>query len=607
VLVGTFRQGKPVHFAGPERCATLAEEVGLTLPDDTQMSLPLERRVEGFTKAVRRHLSLLEIEIENSALPADAFVIPLEPEELAVPIVEFALYCFGAPAPEQLRRGLEALEAGRDKLYPDIHMATIGNECRKRGIPWRRLWWSNKLYQIGEGAHLSRLDLTVTSRTPRLATGIAGDKAETNRLLARFGLPVARQICVTRAEDAWPAAQKIGLPVVVKPRIGNMGRGVSINLKTQAEVVGAARQAQQVSAVVAVESQIMGADHRVLIARGRIVAVARRTPPKVIGNGIHTIRELVASENASPHRSKTKLTILKTIEVDKEMERRVAAHGYTLDSVPPQGAEVFLRFGGGMSKGATAIDLTDQVHPKNAAALLKAAALVGLDIAGIDFLISDISKPYDEVGGAICEVNSRVATRAHMAAELGTDRSVASRLLDAIYTERNNGRVPTVLVVGSGSGDLAVRIAEGAEREIGRPVAVAGRERVAIGGEALDVKPVSLWQAHQIVTEDPDVHLVVLEVEAERIESEGLAVSKAELVVLADGWQPQSAGDVRPVLEKLGAPLIQTMDLEAVMSHLREQGHLAPGLLDATARFASPLDGISSSYTLANSSHDTMS
>ena len=571
VLVGDAPEELQAEAAAPDSLLLTARQLGLPDPVGLEAQSSIARSIESLSESIRTHLGLPPVDIDRAGLPPDRFVVAMDPEELSGAIVELAAEIATGRPLSRLQQLQARIQATRDRIYPHVHMNALGNECRRRGIPWRRLSWSPRLHQIGEGSRQCRLDLTITSRTGRLATGIAGDKAETNALLARFGLPVPRQLPAMSPYEGWEAAQRIGLPVVVKPRMGNKGTGVSVNLTSREEVGRAVQQALQHSRTALVESYIKGVDHRVLIAGDRIIAVAKRIPAHVVGDGRHTVRELVDIENANPERSvEHKLTLLKTIEFDSEMERRLSAHGYTLDSVPRQGETIFLRFGGNLSTGATAVDLTDEIHPENADMLIRATRLVGLDIAGIDFLTDDVTKPYHENGAGICEVNSRIATRAHMAAELGTGKSVVARLLDAIYSDDRQGRVPTVLIYDvDGLADiLAERIAGDATLRVG----VASPDRVAVAGRALKVLPPTLWDAHRLLTEDPTVDFIILEVKPERVEQDGLGISHADLIIVPE---PSNHGSSPPasahmdVLQRAASTIVRVGDMDRILAALR--------------------------------------
>jgi cyanophycin synthetase len=462
----------------------------------------------------------------------------------------------------------------RDRfLFPEIHYSALAAECAKRGINWRRLPWSRRLYQIGEGARQLRLDGTWSSRTSRPAVGISSDKAETVRLLRRFGVPVPKQISVATPNEAWAAAQEIGVPIVVKPRSSNLGKGVTTNLRERLEVENAVSEALRFSSSVLIEQQIAGLDHRVTIAESQIIAVAKRVPACVIGDGSRTIAQLVAAENLNPLRSDSgQHTLLKALDIDDEVERRIAEYGYRVDSVPFAGETVYLRYCGNVSRGGIPIDVAENVHPENAAMLLKAVKLVGLDIAGIDYLTTDIARPWYEVGAAIVEVNSRSATRIHMAAEFGTTKSVMGRLLDAVYTEPNSGHLPTVVVYGPPEvSSAAEQLAEKLGHAIGLVVGKGTAEQAVIAATHSRIEVRTLREAHQILTEDPETELLVLHVDPARIDGDGLGISHVDVAV-----DPTRRGFAHhsELLQRTGAALVEGADLSAVITALSARGLL---------------------------------
>ena len=275
----------------------------------------------------------------------------------------------------------------------------------------------------------------MTSLTSSLAVDIASDKELTNRLLAAAGLPVPTSEVVRRADDAVRIARRIGYPVVVKPLDGNHGRGVAINLTSEAEVRAAFDEAYDQSrrGYVLVESFITGKDYRVLVVGGHMVAIAERVPAHVIGDGVKTVAELVEITNADPRRGVGHEKVLTRIEVNEGAIELVRAQGYAMTDVPPRGEMVKLALTGNMSTGGISIDRTFEAHPDNVEIAEEAARVVGLDIAGIDFLCPDITQPVRETGGAICEVNAAPGFRMHTHPTIGEPQYVAKPVVDLLF------------------------------------------------------------------------------------------------------------------------------------------------------------------------------
>ncbi|HYF12529.1 MAG TPA: acetate--CoA ligase family protein, partial [Actinomycetota bacterium] len=256
---------------------------------------------------------------------------------------------------------------------------SIVDEAASRDIPWIRLN-EQSLVQLGWGKYQQRIRATMTSKSSSLAVDIAGDKDMTRQLLAAAGLPVPRGQIVRDDDDAVAAARRIGFPVVTKPLDGNHGRGVGLDLRTERDVrrgykraLAEARRDQ-----VVVESFVTGNDYRVLVVGGRMVAIAERVPAHVVGDGTHTIAELVDITNADPRRGIGHEKVLTRIKVDEAAVALVKAQGYAMDGVPPDGVAVKLVATGNMSTGGSSIDRTWEAHEENVEIAEEAARVVGL-------------------------------------------------------------------------------------------------------------------------------------------------------------------------------------------------------------------------------------
>src|SRR3954469_22420993 len=338
----------------------------------------------------------LGLTLLHSLLPAE-----LRPEGAVPPGFDFA-----AERDEFIRF------AQRRALGPST-MALV-RAAEERRIPWIRLN-DQSLIQFGHGRYQQRIQATVTSRTSHIAVELASDKEETNRILGNLGLPVPKQRLVQDADDAVAAAERIGYPVVVKPYNANHGRGISIHLTAADQVRAAFDIARVHSRSVIVESFITGEDHRMLVINGELVAVAKRVPGHVVGDGKHTIEQLVDEVNRDPRRGVGHEKVLTRLAFDHQAETLLQHKGYTRETVPPNGERVFLRSTGNLSTGGTATDMTDIVHPDNVEMAVRAVKAIGLDVGGVDFLTTDVTESYKEIGGAICEVNAAPGFRMHMA------------------------------------------------------------------------------------------------------------------------------------------------------------------------------------------------
>ena len=332
---------------------------------------------------------------------------------------------------------------------------SIVERAIERKIPFIRLS-TGSLVQLGHGARQRRIWTAETDRTSAIAEGISRDKDLTKRLLSRCGIPVPEGQIVESPEAAWAAAQELGLPVVVKPDNGNRSRGVSLDLRERANIEAAYELALAQGRDVMVERYITGVEHRLLVVGERLAAATRGEMTFITGDGQHTVRELIELQvNADPRRGQFGDAPLEIVDLDKqptsvlELERQ----GLQADSVPEAGRQVLVQRTGNMST-----DVTDQVHPDVATVAVLAAKVVGLDIAGVDVVTPDISQPLEKVGGAVVEVNAGPSLLMHLNPAKGEPRPVGSMILDHLFKEREDGRIPLVGLMGDGDTTRAARL-----------------------------------------------------------------------------------------------------------------------------------------------------
>ncbi|MBI3789876.1 MAG: cyanophycin synthetase [Gemmatimonadetes bacterium] len=398
--------------------------------------------------------------------------------------------------------------AQRRALGPST--ASIVHAAEAREIPWIRLN-DQSLIQLGYGKHQQRIQATVTSRTPHIAVEIASDKEETNKILANLGLPVPRQRLVQSESRAVGAAERIGYPVVCKPYNANHGRGVSVNLMTPDEVRAAFHRAQEHSRSVIVESFITGHDHRMLVVNGELVAAAKRMPGHVVGDGVHTVAQLVDLVNQDPRRGIGHEKVLTRIELDDQALGLLAKREMTPASVPAAGDEVLLRLTANLSTGGTATDVTDVVHPDNVEMAVRAIQAIGLDVGGVDFLTPDITRSYKDVGGAICEVNAAPGFRMHMAPSEGRPRDVAGKVIDMLFPRERAATIPIAAVTGTNGKTTTVRMLAHIHKLAGKRVGLTTTDGVYIDGQRTVEGDMTGPTAARIVLSDPQVEVAVLE------------------------------------------------------------------------------------------------
>jgi cyanophycin synthetase len=409
------------------------------------------------------------------------------------------------------------------------------DEAVSRDIPYIRLD-RHSLVQLGQGVHQQRIRATMTSKTPGIAVDIASDKSLTNRLLDSAGLPVPREEVVESEDEAVAAAGRLGFPCVVKPLDGNHGRGVALDLRSEEDVRSGYREAyrQSRSGDVVVETFVAGNDYRVLVIGGRVAAVAERVPASVTGDGIHSVRQLVEAANADPRRGIGHEKVLTRIRVDEAAEALVRAQGLGLDEVPPEGRWVKLALTGNMSTGGTSIDRTTEAHPDNMEIAETAAMIVGLDVAGIDFICPDITTPVRETGGAIVEVNAAPGFRMHTHPTEGEPQYVARPVIDGLFPPGTSARIPIVAVTGTNGKTTTVRMVAHILKLMGRRVGMTSTDGIVIDGRLIKKGDMSGPRSAQMVLQNPTVDTAVFEVARGGILREGLGYDRNDVAVVTN-------------------------------------------------------------------------
>ncbi len=426
--------------------------------------------------------------------------------------------------PQELERFIR--RAQRRAFGPST--ASLVNAAEQRDIPWIRLN-DRSLVQLGHGKYQRRIQATVTSETKHIAVEIASDKRLTNQILEDLGLPVPRQRIVDDAEEAVTAAERLGYPVVVKPLDGNHGRGVSINLTDPEQVRVAYDKAYERSSSVIVETFQTGNDYRILVVNGKVVAVAERVPGHVVGDGVHTVGELVEIVNSDPRRGVGHEKVLTRLEIDHQAERLLEQAGLTVASVLPAGETFYLRSTGNLSTGGTAIDKTDAIHYDNRIMAERAVKAVGLDVGGVDYISPDIARSYQDVGGSIVEINAAPGFRMHVAPTEGKPRDVAGPVIDMLFPKGTPYRIPIAAITGTNGKTTTTRMVGHILKLSGFHVGMTTSDGVYIDGE-LTVKGdmTGPWASH-LVLRDPNVDAAVLETARGGIVRSGLGWRKCKV------------------------------------------------------------------------------
>ncbi|APR96144.1 cyanophycin synthetase [Pandoraea thiooxydans] len=416
-----------------------------------------------------------------------------------------------------------------DSLCLGPSTACIVDAADDRDIPAIRLNEGN-LVQLGYGASQRRIWTAETDRTSAIAESISRDKDLTKRLLSACGVPVPEGRLVESAEDAWDAAEDIGVPVVVKPCDANHGRGVFTNLRTRAEIEAAFAVADEEGSGVLVERFVPGNEHRLLVVGRRVVAAARGEPVSVIGDGRSTIRELIEQQiNTDPRRGSLEDSPLNPVRLDSAARLEIARQGFEGDSIPPAGQSVLIQ-----RNGNVAIDVTDQVHPSVAAHVALAARVVGLDIAGVDLVAEDISQPLEGQRGAIVEVNAGPGLLMHLKPAEGKPRPVGQAIIQHLFPPGDSGRIPVVGITGTRGKTLVARLVARLLQLNGQRVGLACSDGLFLGRRQIQQANAANWQGARKVLLNRAVEAAVCENGSRSILGEGLAYDRCQVGVITN-------------------------------------------------------------------------
>jgi cyanophycin synthetase len=466
-------------------------------------------------------------------------VVDYKDAEAAKMCVDLALRLVAAlvadpPQTIALKPELEAVrETAEDNMLGPSTLA-ITNAAKRRGIPILRIVENRSLVQLGQGKWARWIQASETSKTPNLSVEIAQDKELTKELLERVGVPVPTGRVISEVEEAWAAAQDIGLPVVVKPRDGNQGKAVSVDLTTEEQVTTAARLAFEYDSRVIVERFLPGADFRLLLVNDKLIAAAQRCPAQVVGDGQHSIRELVTMVNDDPRRGHGHGSSLTRIRMDEAARLTLDKQGLTWESVPAPGQDVLLRDNSNLSTGGTATDVTDEVHPDNAAMAVLAARTLGLDIAGVDVVCRRINRPLAEQGGGIVEVNAAPGLRMHIAPSEGKARPVGDAIIDMLYDDERPYRIPIVAISGTNGKTTVTRMIAGIFATMHKYVGMTTTDGIYFNGVMRVKGDCSGPRSAQAVLQHPDVEVAVLETARGGILRNGLGWDRCQVAVVTN-------------------------------------------------------------------------
>jgi len=432
-----------------------------------------------------------------------------------------------------LEADIKKMKEIRERVRLGPSTGSIVEEAVARDIPWIRLG-TNSLVQLGYGVHQMRFQATITCKTSNIAVDIACNKEETKRMLEMASIPVASgSICVDE-EDLELTIKKIGYPIVIKPLDGNHGKGASINVVTWEDAQSGLAHAKQYSRRVIVEKFITGFDFRILVIDNKLVAAAKRVPAHVLGDGKHTIQELIDETNKDPRRGYGHENVLTEITVDRDTTDLLEKLGYTLDTVPNNGETVYLKSTANLSTGGTSVDVTDMMHPENIFLAERIARVIGLDVCGIDIMAENLTQPLKDNGGVILEVNAAPGFRMHLAPSEGLPRNVAAPVIDMLYPPGKPSRIPIIAVTGTNGKTTTTRLLAHIVKNNGYRVGFTTSDGIYIQNHMLEKGDTTGPLSAEYILKDPTVEFAVLETARGGILRAGLGFSRCDIALITN-------------------------------------------------------------------------
>lgn len=431
----------------------------------------------------------------------------------------------------ELAKEVQEMREIRENVRFGPSTGSLVEEAETRDIPYIRLN-DQSLVQLGYGIYQKRIQATTTANTNMIAVDIAGNKHATKNLLGEMGVPVPKGYKIRDVDELADIVERLGFPIVIKPLDGNHGKGATVGIRSMEDAETAFEKAKEYSRQIIVEQQLMGDDYRALVVNNRLIAVAKRVPAHVVGDGKRTIQELIDDTNADPRRGYGHENVLTQIDIDGQTLRCIRHSGFELSSVIPEGEILHLKTTANISTGGTAIDVTDEVHPQNVFLFERIARIIGLDVAGVDVIAPNVSEPLSETGGGIIEVNAAPGFRMHLAPSEGIGRNVAEHVIEMLFPPGTPSRIPIIAITGTNGKTTTTRLIAHILKNSGNTVGFTTTDGTYIGNQQIvkgdNTGPVSA----QLVLKDPTVDVAVLETARGGIIRSGLGFDNCNIGVV---------------------------------------------------------------------------
>ncbi|MBE6050357.1 MAG: cyanophycin synthetase [Clostridium sp.] len=407
----------------------------------------------------------------------------------------------------------------------------IKNAANRYGMPVFPLGNSG-FYQIGYGKQGRVIEATIGAQTTCVAADIASDKELTKKLLINQSIPVAKGKVVENVIDLIKTAEEIGYPLVLKPRYGSKGKGVSVNIKSKDELIKKYNNLKGKFEDLILEKYYEGNDYRVCVVDYNIVAASLRIPPYVVGDGISNIKDLIRKLNDDKLRGYDHEKPLTKVHIDEELVNFLEAKGMTLNTVLEKDEKINLRDNANLSTGGMAIDCTNEISEENKKICIRAAKAIGLDICGVDIKTTNLRDNLCE-NGIVMEINAAPGIRMHMYPSKGKVRDVGEAILALQY----NGipmNIPVISITGTNGKTTTTRLTSYVLKCMGYKVGMTSTDGIFIDGECIDNGDDTGYFSAKGVLLNKDVEVAVLETARGGLIRRGLAYDLADVAAITN-------------------------------------------------------------------------
>jgi cyanophycin synthetase len=409
----------------------------------------------------------------------------------------------------------------------------ILDEIKRRKIPYR--YFNNgSLITAGYGVKQKKLRTAVAETTSALGLEMAGDKEETKKILESAHIPIPKGILVYSEESLQTRISEVQFPLAIKPLDGNHGRGVTTNIHSLGDAMFAYNIASRISRSVIVEEYIPGDDYRFLVINYKLVAVTKRTPPVITGDGKSTIRQLIDEENKHPDRGKGADHVLALIEIEATTSKILEDRKLTEESVLKKGETLVLKNTANISSGGIATDVTDEVHPENKFLAEHIAKLFSLDICGIDIMATRVDVPITREIGAVIEVNAGPGLRMHSNPQVGKGRNVAAPIIDMLFPDAKNVFIPVIAIAGAENKSGLTQTLAKLAQEAGYRPGYNTTSGIFIEDHRVYEGDSANYVRSQDILFDPLVDYAILECSFNELTRTGLPFEHCDVCIVAD-------------------------------------------------------------------------